>query len=152
MNYLDRLIASCETAKKVEAIQELEVDESNLENLKGISNAIYIITEIGGNQQKTFDALSEFKAKRTRACPALNLPSQTLYVGSSTTGLLKRINQHIGRGPAQTYALNLEHWFKGKFKIEVKEYNCSREIIQLIEDNISYELCPAFGKKGGNNK
>jgi hypothetical protein len=151
MNYLDRLIASCEIAKKLKPSQELEVDESDLDKLNGIRNAIYIVTEIGGDPQKTFDLLTEFKGKRTRACPALNSPSHTMYVGSSTTGVQKRIKQHIGYGPAKTYALNLSHWFEGKYKIEVKEYDCSREIMQLVEDNLSDELRPAFGKKGGNN-
>jgi hypothetical protein len=32
------------------------------------------------------------------------------------------------------------------------EYDVPRKIIQLIEDAISTELKPAFGKLGGNNK
>jgi hypothetical protein len=28
----------------------------------------------------------------------------------------------------------------------------SKEVLQIIEDSLSYDLSPAFGKKGGNNK
>ena len=103
--------------------------------------------------QTTFTELKASKNKNERKCPKLNKPSSTLYVGSSTTGLKKRIKEHLGDGNKHTYALQLKHWFKGKYKITIKVYNSDtqREIIQLIEDNLSYYLKPAFGKKGGNN-
>ena len=150
MNYIERLIENCNKAKRTEPIQEVIVND--LAEIKGIKKAIYIFTEIGGNPESTFNQLLDFKKEKSRACPALNSPSQTMYVGSSTTGVDKRINQHIGNGPKGTYALHLNHWFKGSYEILVKEYDCSCEVIQIIEDNISDILNPAFGKKGGNNK
>jgi hypothetical protein len=47
----------------------------------------------------------------------------------------------------------LKYWFKGKVKITIYEYDdISIDILQIIEDNLSYNLKPAFGKMGGNNK
>jgi Uri superfamily endonuclease len=75
-----------------------------------------------------------------------------MYVGSSTTGVKKRIEQHLGDGPAKTYALHLKHWFEGEYKITVKVYDEPINVLQILEDALSYELQPAFGKRGGNNK
>lgn len=150
MNYIDRLIENCHKAKLDKPIQEFIADD--VSKLKGIKKAIYIFTQVGGDIEETYNQLVEFKKKKIKACPALNSPSQTMYVGSSTTGLEKRIKQHLGNGADKTYALHLSSWFKGKYTLLVKEYDCPREIIQLIEDNISDQLKPAFGKKGGNNK
>lgn len=76
-----------------------------------------------------------------------------MYVGSTTTGLKKRIKEHIGNGHKSTYALHLSHWFEqGNYKITIKEYNAPKEVIQIIEDALSDELNPAFGKSGANNK
>jgi len=64
----------------------------------------------------------------------------------------KRIKQHRGDGYEGTYALHLKHWFKFQYKITVKQYSVSKEVLQIIEDDLSDRLKPAFGKKGGNNK
>ena len=69
--------------------------------------------------------------------PTLNSPSKVLYVGSSTTGVHKRIKQHIGDGSKGTYALHLSHWFDGKYSITIKQYDKPREVIQIIEDDLS---------------
>ncbi|WPC75292.1 GIY-YIG nuclease family protein [Vibrio porteresiae] len=93
-----------------------------------------------------------FKASHSKACCKVNKPSEVLYVGSSTTGIKKRLTQHLVDCADQTYALHLYAWFKGKYKVDVLEYDEPNEVIQLIEDNISNKLKPAFGKQGGNNK
>ena len=150
--YIDKLINNCNLVKTIKPKNEFEFQE--LSNLDQISTAIYIIEEVSSDYKLTFDNLKEYKDKKERNCPRLNSPSSILYVGSSTTGLKKRINEHIGDGSKSTYSLQLKHWFKGKYKITIKVYdsNISREIIQLIEDNLSYQLKPAFGKQGSNNK
>jgi hypothetical protein len=150
--YIDALIKNCELAKKVQPIRELTFND--LSDLDNISIAIYIIEEISGNTEKTFSKLKAYKSQEERKCPKLNKPSSILYVGSSTTGLKKRIKEHIGDGSKNTYSLQLKHWFDGKYKITIKVYDdkISREIIQIIEDNLSHQLKPAFGKQGGNNK
>lgn len=150
MSYIDRLIANCKEAKESQAIDEFIVND--LSKIKNIDKAIYIIRQIEGDPEETFKKLSEFKKKKERACPALNSPSKVLYVGSSTTGVYKRIKQHIGDGPKGTYALHLSHWFEGKYDITIKLYDKTREVIQIIEDDLSDKLKPAFGKRGGNNK
>lgn len=151
MSYIDTLIENCQRAKAARPVRELVVDR--LEDLDGIGKGVYVFEEVGGDPERTFQAMSDYKAgKESRACPKLNHPSRVLYVGSSTTGLKSRIKQHIGDGPARTYALHLKHWFDGKYKITVRVYEDSAEVLQIIEDAVSHELQPAFGKKGGNNK
>jgi len=148
--YIDKLIKNCELAKKARMIQEFEY--KSLSELDNISNAIYIIEEINGDKEKTFLDLKMYKNTKQRKCPKLNSPSKILYVGSSTTGLKKRINEHIGNGSKSTYSLQLKHWFKGKYKITIQVYEEPIQILQIIEDNLSHQLKPAFGKQGGNNK
>lgn len=46
----------------------------------------------------------------------------------------------------------MSHWFKGRYKITIKVYDEELGVLQIIEDNISHNLKPAFGKLGGNNK
>lgn len=155
MTYIDKLIDNCQRAKAARPVSEFEFSDSS--QLNGIKRAIYIIEEIGGDSAKTFNALKEFKSKQRkedkgRACPRLNAPSKVMYVGSSTTGLKTRIKQHRGQGTEGTYALHLEHWFDGEYRIRVKVYDEPKEVLQIIEDAISYDLSPAFGKQGGNNK
>ena len=89
MRYLDDLIEACETAKLAKPVQEFIM--SDLDELKNIKTAIYVITELDGDPSKTFEAFKAFKEKTERKCAKINHASSTLYVGSSTTGLHKRI-------------------------------------------------------------
>lgn len=150
MKYIETLIEDCIKAKDAKPIHEFVYEDKS--QLKNIEKAIYIIEEINGDPNQTFINFSLFKKSKVRACPKLNSPSNVLYVGSSTTDIEKRINQHIGIGPKDTYALHLSHWFTGNVKINIKVYDVSNEVLQIIEDALSYDLAPAFGKKGGNNK
>lgn len=150
MQYLETLIENCKKAKVALPVREFVLSE--LSELNDIGTAIYIIEEIDGDPARTFMTLSNYKKTKERACPKLNSASPVMYVGSSTTGIRKRIEQHLGDGPAATYALHLKHWFKGKYKITIKIYDQPIEVIQIIEDALSHALSPAFGKSGGNNK
>ena len=150
MSYIDRLIANCEAAKNAVAVKEFEMKE--LSDLDGIKSAIYIIEQVDGDISKTFLDLSVYKKKKERSCPKLNSPSKIMYVGSSSTGVRKRIQEHQGDGHVETYALQLKHWFKGNYKITIKQYDEPKEVLQIIEDDLSDKLQPAFGKRGGNNK
>jgi hypothetical protein len=160
MRYIDQLILDCEQAKNAVPTQEQEFELNdlsefelnNLSELDKISNAIYVVEEIGGDIEITFTDLSRYKSLKERRCPKLNEPSAVMYVGSSTTGLRKRIEQHIGEGHKDTYALHLKHWFSGKCRIKIMQYAEPRNVLQIIEDDISDSLKPAFGKKGANNK
>ncbi len=148
--YIDKLIKQCKIAKKTKPEKIFFTDKKlNFEDTK---TAIYIIRSIGGDVDHIFDDFKKFKSLNTRKCPAINNPSNILYIGSTTTSLKKRLNQHLGNVSKSTYALNLKYWFKYQIKIEVHTYNIEKEILQLIEDNLSYSLNPAFGKKGSNNK
>ena len=150
MSYIDKLIANCEEAKVSKPTREFVLDE--LSQLDGIKTAIYIIEQVSGDISDAFDSLSKYKSSKERACPALNSPSKIMYVGSSTTGVKSRIKQHLGEGNKGTYALHLKHWFDGDYKITIMEFDKARDVLQIIEDDISERLAPAFGKKGGNNK
>lgn len=152
MSYIDRLIDNCNVAKKSSPIQEFELKD--LSELDGVEQAIYVIEQIDGNEQVTFEAFREYKATKERKCAKLNAPSKVMYVGSSTTGVKKRIEQHQGNGHAGTYSLQLKFWFESKYRITIKEYEVTmtREVLQIIEDDLSDRLKPAFGKQGGNSK
>lgn len=158
MPYLEELKVLIEKALKAEPKKIFEM--KNLSDLDHVGHAIYVIEEIEGNPKTTYEAFSEYKSGQNmkpkaerRACAALNAPSQILYVGSSTTGIKNRIKGHLGDGPKGTYALQLRHWFGGKYKITVRDYDrLDPRVIQLLEDDLSYALEPAFGKKGGNGK
>jgi len=150
MSYIDRLIANCNIAKEAKPTREFEL--SKIADLDGMKQAIYVIEEIGGDIKNTFLQFSRYREKKERKCAKLNAPSRIMYVGSSTTGVKKRIEQHMGNGNEGTYALHLKYWFSGNQKITIKQYNVSKEVLQIIEDDLSDQLKPAFGKQGGNNK
>ena len=150
MSYIDRLIENCLLAKEASPVREFVM--RNISDLDGINKAIYIIEQINGDPEKTFKDFSLYRQRKERACAKLNSPSKVMYVGSSTTGLKNRIYQHIGDGPKGTYALHLRHWFEGQYKVSIKVYNESADVLQIVEDDLSDHLKPAFGKSGGSNK
>ena len=161
--YLDNLIAECNVAKNAEPYLTFEfelefplsAETIDFSELQGHQKGIYVIEDMGHERKATFDALKMFKAQQKNmfACPKLNSPSRILYVGSSTTGIMKRLEQHFGvTGARQTSALHANFWFHGKLKVSVYLYEHSRNVIQLIEDGLSAALQPAFGKTGPNNK
>ena len=150
MSYIDRLIDNCKAAKSAVPTREFELED--IADLEGMKQAIYVIEEVGGDNESTFLQFSRYKETKERKCAKLNAPSQVMYVGSSTTGVKKRIEQHLGDGHEGTYALHLKYWFSGKQRITIKQYDVSKDVLQIIEDDLSDKLKPAFGKQGGNNK
>lgn len=150
MNYIDTLIDNCQKAKKATVVREFIMND--ISELDGIKHAIYIIEQVEGDTQKAFDDFSNYKKSTKRNCSKPNKVSSVMYVGSSTTGLRRRISEHLGKGAEKTYALNLKYWFDGTYKITIKEYDVSREVLQIIENNIWHEREPAFGKSGSNNR
>jgi len=150
MRYIDRLIELCEQARAISPRREFVLQD--LDELSNIKTAIYVIEEIGGDPIETFLQFSKYRDTRQRKCAKLNSPSPIMYVGSSTTGVKNRIQQHQGTGYHGTYALHMSHWFVGQCQITVKEYDCDRDVIQIVEDDLSDALQPAFGKRGGNEK
>jgi len=150
MKYLQDLIENAHKALTVFPVRTLIVE--NLEEIENIKQGIYVIEEIEGDKEKTFNDFLDYKKEKFRSMPSPNKPSNVLYVGSSISNLKYRLNQHLGKGARQTYALHLSCWFKGKVTIKIMEYNTTPEILQLIEDSIAFDLQPAFGKRGGNGK
>lgn len=150
MDYIETLIRNCNLALTAQPTTEFVLSE--LCELQNLTHAIYIIEQTQGNPNDTFTKFSKFKSLKTHSCARLNSPSSTLYVGSSTTNIKKRITEHLGNGHPSTYALHLKHWFDEEYKITIKLYDQPIEVLQIIEDAISYKLRPAFGKLGGNGK
>jgi hypothetical protein len=150
MRYLDTLIQHCHAAKTAIPVQEFIF--STVDDLPPISKAIYIIEQVDGDMNETFNHFRIFKAQGTHACARLNAPCTVMYVGSSTTGLKNRLKQHLGQGQKSTYSLHLSQWFQGQFKITIRQYEVDHQVLQLIEDDLSHQLKPAFGKLGANNK
>jgi len=150
MSYIDSLIQDCKSAKVAIPIKEFEFKK--LSDLDGIDQAIYVIEQIDGDIEDTFLGFAKYKAKKDRKCSKLNSPSKVMYVGSSITGVKKRIEQHLGNGHKETYSLHLKYWFNGDYKITIKQYSETARVLQIIEDSLSDQLKPAFGKQGGNNK
>ncbi len=153
MKYIDKLIENCEVAQNANPTNTFVINK-NLDNLKGVTNAIYIIEDESGDIDETYRAFAKYKKTKARKCPKLNnAPSKTLYVGSSTTDVRKRLEQHMGEGHKATYALQLKHWNgQRKVKISIQEYDVPRDVLQIIEDAISFDLSPAFGKTGSNGR
>ncbi len=159
IHYIDKVIADCNSAKTATSKKPNVVitKPSDIGKLDGIGNAIYIIEDLGNNVQKTFDTFSKFKNKQKikggRKCSRLNKhgAKKIMYVGSSKD-LKKRIKEHMGYGNSSVYALHLKHSLKGKgkYKITIKEYNVSRDVLYILEAALWHELKPAFGKSGRN--
>ncbi|ENV73820.1 hypothetical protein F946_00757 [Acinetobacter johnsonii ANC 3681] len=162
-SYLDTLINDCEIAKQSKPINTyIYSSNEDLETFFILHRkeliqedifAIYIIKEINGNSEETRFKFEQFKHNKEIACPKLNHnPSDVLYVGSSSKNVINRLKQHILGAHSKTYALRLVNWFQGEYEIEIRTYKVASNILQLIEDNLSHNLHPAFGKTGGNNK
>ena len=160
-HYINMLIADCEAAKQAKARRTFvgvgrygrhDSVTPDLSQLRTYESAIYVIEQIGGEPKKTFDALKDYKAQGQRSCPKLNAESPVLYVGSSIGNVGQRLSQHIGpTNMLKTYALHLNCWFDGEYKITVEEFDVPPTVLQILEDAKSHHLKPAFGKMGGNN-
>ena len=150
MEYIDSLISSCREALRANPLREFVFSE--LDELDEVGKAIYVVEMLDGSSNDVFSQMARYKATGLRKCPKLNAPSKVLYVGSSSSGLKQRIKQHLGYGHQATYALHLNQWFVGNYQITISQYDVANEVLQILEDALSYKLKPAFGKMGGNNK
>jgi len=150
MLYLENLIENAQIALESKPIREQVITNLNDINSLDIIKGVYIIEEINEDIIKTHNNFLAFKLKGTHAMPKTNMPSNILYVGSSRKALKHRLQQHMGGGHKDTYALHLSEWFPvyGQIKITIREYDVSDEVLQLIEDDTSFMLCPAFGRRG----
>lgn len=131
--------------------------EEVISELKDCENVIYRIKQIGGDISQTIEALKKRKTdnRYPLALPKINdSGSETLYVGSSVNKFGARLRLHLGANSPRTYALHLSEWFQGSISLTVWQYDLkiSRDVLQLIEDNLSFESKPSFGKMGANNR
>lgn len=94
--------------------------------------------------------------------------SRFLYVGSScatkqrSRTLQSRLKQHLVQAPKGTYALNLSLWAgdqPGGVIVRAYQYppaadgkdQTAREVVLAVEDWLSSELQPLFGRRGSRN-
>ena len=140
--YLDQLAADCEKAKTVTPIRTLTILHGDpVPDHLAKETGIYVVTEVGGNPEKTFKEMKACKwpdgnKKAKQYMPRVNAESKTMYVGSSED-LKKRLEEHIHQPVSrETSALRMgKGWFKGEWKIEVELYDPStvkKGLIQLI--------------------
>lgn len=165
MRYLDRLIQSCTLAKTVKAVEQFTLlntdDLTRLKDYHGQS-VIYTIELIDADEYLLFEQLKAFyrEQKQLKASgqayfcgPRPNQAAKILYVGSSRTSIYQRIRQHLGVHSPKTHALHLDQFSNAQVKIRFYIYPTLEPLIlQLIEDDLSDLLQPAFGKQGANNK
>ena len=133
--------------------REKEYCLEQLERVGDIKSAIYIISK--GFPLSTSHSLKEkligYKKSSNRKCPKINDNlSEVLYVGSSTTGVKKRLEQHLGYGHPQTYVY-LCHWLDEEVQFKFEYQSLTRDILQLIEDAISQTKYPCLVRGSNNN-
>ena len=155
-------ISQYDDIKDVLGIKNI-IGGTHLSKFDHITNAIYVIEEVGGDIGKTRTAFSNYRdeqeklkndSKEFRTCTTVNeQENRVMYVGSVTKIKLgQRMREHLGdSGKGKASALHLNHWFKdinGKCKISVKVYgdNVSHRVLEIMEDVLASELRPAFGK------
>lgn len=164
-DYIDLLIQHCEEAKNTEnRFRETFTRDDYLSGKHELYEpkairVIYVIKIPGDNLSKTSKHLEHLKQQKTRKYPRINKPSDSdvIYVGSSSTNLKGRLKQHLLEGPKSTYALHMKTWrqeYLSNVEVEVRYYekDLSRNVLQILEDGLSYELNPIFGKSGSNGK
>ena len=135
--------------------QKAERDEL-IEKLGKKCIAIYIV-KLGPTADWTAvrDALNRQKTGKLddRAYPQINKTSASeyMYVGSSRD-CVKRLIEHLGLGGKTTYSLQMSSWatsLVGDFEIEILKYTDIDQIVLCaIEDQLSKELKPLFGRRG----
>lgn len=78
-------------------------------------------------------------------------PTSCMYVGSSRD-CVKRLMEHFGFGAKSTYSLHLSSWASqlgGEFQINILKYdNVEQRVLCALEDKLSEELTPLFGRRG----
>lgn len=107
------------------------------------------------NNQEVWDALNYTKKEKIEGRAYSRVhdfnDSQHIYAGSSKT-LSKRLLEHLGFGNKGTYALNIRYWcehLNGGFTIDALIYlDLSQEVLCALEDQLSHETKPMFGRRG----
>lgn len=93
------------------------------------------------------------RQNKTADDPSQGGKSLCIYVGSSES-MADRLGQHLGYGPARTYALQLIHWASELPSMQI-DFVCARyaagtslDVIQALEDALWKQLQPMFGRLG----
>jgi hypothetical protein len=124
----------------------------------GVKSSLYVVrlSEADAERISLDQAQERFASARDRgvglAFAKLNLvdPSPVLYVGSSLS-LSARIRQHLGFGPADTYALRLNRWLPEcslELVVAAFDRSASRDAVLYLEETLWHDLKPMFGRPG----
>lgn len=118
--------------------------------------AIYII-KLGPTADWTAvrDAMTRQKTEkldeRAYSRPHKASQSEYMYVGSSRD-CVNRLLGHFGLGAKKTYSLHMSSWatgLVGDFEIEILKYtDIEQTVLCAMEDYLSKELKPLFGRRG----
>jgi len=112
------------------------------------------------DKKALLDKFQEFRSRSSsedpvlvkRACAQLhsdsyNSESNILYVGSKRKAIKDRIKQHLGYGPAGTYAMHLTFWFPADIKLKLHIVEIENEdILTEVEAALATKLKPLIGK------
>lgn len=137
-----------------DALQEMLIVIA--EKLGKKNQSIYVFSLLDDALEEDLREAFAYK-EADRAFARLNKPNvksafRCIYVGSShdTT---KRIREHLGLGYQRTSAMHLNSWadcLAGSFQITVLPYDhIPSDLLQILEDQLSDEMKPILGKKGG---
>jgi hypothetical protein len=173
LNILKNSIKSVEILKEIEItfkFNDLKIKANTnkiLEKIKAFQNSmdsknhIYVF-QLENNSIENFEKLKfclDNAKKRDKGKVFYSRILKTkvpksIYVGSSSTDIKARLNNHLGHGYKRTYSLHLSEWLpcedeKIKLKILKLSKNMNLDLLQLIEDFYWEENLPIFGKKGG---
>jgi len=136
-----------------------DLQKVSIEDKKGNSYIYTFTTETSEEAERLHSACKTVKDREPK--PTFKMPrvhkqnpeSRCLYVGSSITGIEKRINQHLGFSYDTTYSLQLNKWASAmRIAVTVKVFEIptrDQQIVQIIEDYLWSQLFPVLGKKGG---
>lgn len=158
MSYIDDLMNYCLITKQtlpIKMFQFKNTDDLNFLQAYKHNKVIYVIELIEANPEQVFAQAKAFHAINTHfACAKINHPAKILYVGSCRQHFARRMLQHFTEQYPSTYGLHLNQWYQGQVVVRCAVYadEVLPAVLQLLEDDLSHQLNPAFGKKGANNK
>lgn len=148
LDFIDQIVTDLEGIKNIQpsTFNREEGVPDNLANSRGV----YVIRQIGGDPEVTYDSYIEhWKGRgKKRYPPPSGNPNLVLYVGK-TNKLKKRMDEHLVSASDTTSALRLYEWLEADYRVEVYVFDeLSAPLIRVIESSLAQELQPAFGQHG----
>lgn len=138
-----------------------EALEREVRNLIDGNNSAFFLYAIELPNANVPDIVETFRSERKRngseraysRIPKMwSKTSKFIYVGSSEK-IRQRLREHLGFGPAKTYSLHMNQWWKSDFgdiiiRVRVYDNNIGKCALLALEDHWANELQPLFGRRG----